>query len=58
MELKNLAEMFKDFETAKYISPKDIADVYKNTAKGQLLGYQNFIECIVKLSFRSTTIEE
>lgn len=43
MELKNLAEVLRDFETTKYISPKDIADVYKNVAKGQLLELKNFI---------------
>lgn len=43
MELKNLAQLFKDLETTKYVPPKDIADVYKSVAKGQLLSLQNFI---------------
>ena len=56
MDLKSLAQLFKDFETIKYILPKDIADVYKNIAKGQLLSLQMFIECLVKLSYRSKAI--
>lgn len=50
--------MLKDFQTTKYIPPKDIADVYKSVAKGQYLSLQNFIECIVKLSYKSTGIEQ
>jgi len=56
MDLKNLAQLFKDFETIKFIPPKDIADVYKSIAKGQLLSLQMFIECLVKLSYRSKAI--
>lgn len=56
MELKNLAQMLKDLQTTKYVSPKDISEVYKNVAKGQLLSLQKFIECIVRLSYRSQTI--
>lgn len=57
MELKNLAQMLKDLETTKYVHPKDIADVYKSVAKGQLLNLQGFIECLVKLSYKSSEIE-
>jgi|JI10StandDraft_1071094.scaffolds.fasta_scaffold28815_1 hypothetical protein len=35
--------MLKDLETTKYVHPKNIADVYKNVARGQLLSLQNFI---------------
>lgn len=58
MELKNLAQMLKDLQTTKYVSPKDISEVYKNVAKGQLLSLQQFIECIVRLSYRSQTIQQ
>lgn len=57
MEMKNLAQLLKDLETIKYVSPKDISDVYKSVAKGQLLGVQQFIECVVRLSYRSQAIE-
>ena len=57
MDLKGLAQLLKDFEVChEYVSPKLIADTFKQVTKGQFVNLNGFKECITKLSFKSVAI--
>lgn len=59
MDLKGLAQLLRDFGVCNdYVTPKQVADVFKNVTKGQFLSLDGLKECITKLSFRSSQIEE
>jgi uncharacterized protein (UPF0335 family) len=58
MDLKNFVQLLKDFSINKFTTSKDISDVYKNVAKGQLLELHHFVECLAKLAYRSLHIQQ